>query len=70
MVLTIFNATIFLKSHREFNKNRRKKDKETASHFSCSFWNYINASVLKDFNNINNVCTLYADEVKCTHLQF
>lgn len=69
MVLTIFNAFLFFKSHCEFNK-KRGKGREIASNFSCSFWNYINASTLKDFGNINHACTSYADEVKRLHLQF
>ena len=47
MVLTIFNAFIFFKSHCEFNKRKEKKDREIASNFSCSFWNYINARILR-----------------------
>ena len=62
MVLTIFNG---FKSHCEFYIKRVKKDGEIASNFSCSFWNYIKASMLKDFSNINHACTSCIHKEKC-----
>lgn len=66
MVLTIFNG---FNSHCEFYIKRVKKDGEIASNFSCSFWNYMNASMLNDFSNINHACTSCIHKVKCLHFQ-